>query len=98
MYIAVDGVVGRRGDSEAFVENQTVKSIEDQPALSLNRQDTKGKMSHLANYCPEKSIVEYYDFLANQPGRYTSTVDLVYQPGQSSRPADLANRSDQLFG
>lgn len=35
-----------------------------------SRQKMKGKMSHIANHCQEKSVVECCGFLANRPGRY----------------------------
>lgn len=41
------------------------------PALPWTMQDTKGKMSHLVNYCQEKSMVGDCGLLTNWPGRYT---------------------------
>ena len=38
-----------------------------QHAFSRNRQYMKGKMSHIANHCQEKSLMEYCDFLAYRP-------------------------------
>lgn len=42
------------------------------------------KISHIANHCQEKSMLEYSEFLA-------------YRPGRSSRPADLANRLGHML-
>lgn len=64
--------------------NQTCQKFRRWPALSRSKQETRGKLSHPANYCQEKRIVEYCDFIAN---RQAYILD-----GQSSISAALANR------
>lgn len=57
-FLAVDGVVGRTDGSEAPIENQTVRNLGDGPPYLEIGRNMKGKLSHDANYCLEKSMVE----------------------------------------
>lgn len=41
-------------------------------------------MSHIANHCQEKRMVEYCDSLEDRPGRLYSTVSLVSGPAKRS--------------
>ena len=43
----------------------------ERPVSSRNKKEMEGKMLHVANYCSEKFMAEYCDFLPNRPGRYT---------------------------
>lgn len=59
----------RRGDSEAPTEHRAIKNRrDDRPSLGIMR-DMKGRMSHIANYCQSKRMVEFCDFLAYRLGR-----------------------------
>lgn len=68
----INGVVGSRGDSEALIAQQIVKNHGGRPALSWNRQDMKGKTSHIANHLSREGYGGVYgESLADRPSQYT---------------------------
>ena len=91
-YIAVDGAVGSRGDSEAPIELQTVKNHGDGPPyLRIGR--IRRERCRMSPITVKRKLWWSVVISSRSAWPNYSTVNLAYRPGRSSRP----DQSSKLF-